>query len=121
MRTQLNQMRQLWDVVLSVQTFISDSRDILWREIQPELLEEESKARMKYVERFVGALSCQVDHSIYWIIIKNFKFLIKTAKIGTQLIQPYLIVKPGEVELGRHRTHDLCASTHALHVACERV
>ena len=47
MRTQLNQMRQLWEVVLGVQTFISDSRDILWREINPESLEEESKNQMK--------------------------------------------------------------------------
>ena len=43
-------MRQLWEVVLSVQTFISDSRDILWREINPELLEEESKGQMKLVK-----------------------------------------------------------------------
>lgn len=43
-------MRQLWDVSEEVQGFITGSRNILWREIVPDNLDEEIKGHMKSVK-----------------------------------------------------------------------
>ena len=43
-------MRKLWDVTEHMQSFITDSKNILWREIVPDSLDEEIKGHMKNVK-----------------------------------------------------------------------
>jgi len=50
MESDIAQMRKTWDVTEELDTFILRSKDILWREIDPEALEDGGKFQMKCVK-----------------------------------------------------------------------
>ncbi|CAM9328435.1 unnamed protein product, partial [Hapterophycus canaliculatus] len=41
---------QVWDVCEELQTFIQDSKEVLWSEVTPESLEDDAKTQMKNVK-----------------------------------------------------------------------
>ena len=78
----IKEARRLWEVADNVTCYIADSRNILWREINPDSLDEECKYRMK----LIGGL----DKSVRWcpcykVTIKNAKDFQNTVPLISQL------------------------------------